>query len=507
MSNPSSSYIIRSHRVVEVVKVYLYEVLLKNYNTETKHFFFHVLVCTFINIKRKDGWVPVSYELMRKTWGINKVDWNLLLLDDLIEIKVLRKIELNGTIIQKTYSKSESLSREFRVCSWVLEELNKLQPKTFEEMEGCNFYNLITGSKMNKLVRHKLTNSSGNVLPDIIKKSILSIDSCTLDYKGIEQYLKEYEERIVDKSYENSDYKRFKNDQFSYINILSRQPKRLDSNLLEYYPSYEVQMSGRISEQGGGMQSCTRVMKEIGFSNVPGIKNYDLQSSQVWSLIQFFEMAGLDITWLKNYLVADKQSYADLVGITKDTWKDCTLTLIMGGSLWSKKQIESEKFEDIDISIINYLKAELITEATTLQAYFKFCAAVEPLKTEIDKWHTWLVDHYILNSLTIAKGKEYVSNRTGITFPIWEYREVRKGKKKWKNLNELKRKLAAFYLQGAECAFIHYLTIISLEYSYRVLNIKHDGLITIGEIPQEAVDRAKDLSGLRYAILVEKPFS
>lgn len=502
----SNSYIISSSRVVEVVKDYVF-LLLEDYNIETREFFVHDLKCTQINLKRKDGWVPISQELMKKRWGVNKVNWKSLVADGLIEVKVLSKFDLNGIEITKTYSKGQNLSREFRVRAEVLEDISKLEAKTVAEIEGCTFYNLMTGSKMNKVTTHKLTNSTGHPIPKLIKDSITCIKACVIDYKAIEDYLAAFEKSIEDKSYDNPEYRRYKNDYYSYLNILNRPHKKLDNRFLEYYPSYEAQMSGRISEQGGGMQSCTRVMKQIGFEEVPLIKNYDLQSSQVWSLIQFFELASLDITWLKAYLVTDKKVYADMVGISNDCWKSCILTMIMGGSLLSEKQLKNEKFDDLDLSILNYIKEEMITEPATVGVYLKFLEVVAPLKKEIDKWHSWLVNHYILSYMHCSNGKEFVRNKTGISFPLWEYREIKKGKKVWKNLNELKRKLAAFYLQGNEATFIHYLTTLAADYGYEVTGNAHDGLITHGEIPKDAIAKAKELSGLRYAILVEKPFN
>jgi hypothetical protein len=68
------------------------------------------------------------------------------------------------------------------------------------------------------------------------------------------------------------------------------------------------------------------------------------------------------------------------------------------------------------------------------------------------------------------------------------------------------RKLAAFVLQGQESFFIHHLTILASKFGYRIMANEHDGLITIGEIPKEAITEASRLSGLKYARLVEKPF-
>jgi hypothetical protein len=96
-----------------------------------------------------------------------------------------------------------------------------------------------------------------------------------------------------------------------------------------------------------------------------------------------------------------------------------------------------------------------------------------------------------------VKGKQYIKNPTGKTLCITDL----KG-----NQEDKKRRLAAFVLQGFEAGFIHHLTLLSREYDYEVLSNQHDGLITLGEIPQAAVEKAKEISGLRYATLEEKAF-
>jgi hypothetical protein len=88
-------------------------------------------------------------------------------------------------------------------------------------------------------------------------------------------------------------------------------------------------------------------------------------------------------------------------------------------------------------------------------------------------------------------------NAAGIKF---NYTKQSKAHPEWK----LKAMLSAFILQGIESAFIHALTIESLRYSYKVVANEHDGLIVIGEIPHEAVEKAALTSGLKYCVLEEK---
>jgi hypothetical protein len=69
------------------------------------------------------------------------------------------------------------------------------------------------------------------------------------------------------------------------------------------------------------------------------------------------------------------------------------------------------------------------------------------------------------------------------------------------------RRLAAFLLQGSEAAFIFALTALAGQFGYVVLANEHDGLVTVGEIPAQAVALARHLSGLDSAKLTEKPFT
>lgn len=509
----NNSYITNTFRAPEEVKDVILGTLLSKYNKQTQQFFVHVYFCTVLNLKKDDGWVPVSWELMKKHWGKDTVDWNGLISQGLIEIQVHGEIQVSEeTFIKKTYDRTKGISRRFRVTARILEFISVHTPRTVDSFIRVRFFNLMTGTRMSVFKRHQLYDENRHSIPELVKSSILCIKRCVVNFRAIQDYLYDLELNLEPKDYTNPLYKRFKVDERCYLTLLATNFKKLDNQFMEYYPSYTMQMSGRISEEGGGIQSCTRVMRELAFSGVKDIKNYDLQSSQVWSLIQFFETAGLNTEWLQDYLNVNKQVFADMVGISIKTWKDCFLALIMGCALLSEKELKSiDQFEKVDLAILNYLKQELVEDTLVLEAHLKFNVVVKPLKREIDKWHTWLVNLHIHTCMTYSKGKEYVTNKAGVKFPLWEYRKPIKDKKKeepsWVNLNELKRKLAAFFLQGNEATFIHYLTTLSVKYNFEVVGNAHDGLITIGAIPSDAVDEAKQLSGLKYAFLIEKPFA
>ena len=76
----ANSYIIKSFRVPEIVKIFILDNLLKDYNKATQQFFVHTLFGTFNSInKKEEGWVPISSELIKKQWARLKVDWQRLI--------------------------------------------------------------------------------------------------------------------------------------------------------------------------------------------------------------------------------------------------------------------------------------------------------------------------------------------------------------------------------------------------------------------------------------------
>jgi hypothetical protein len=109
----------------------------------------------------------------------------------------------------------------------------------------------------------------------------------------------------------------------------------------------------------------------------------------------------------------------------------------------------------------------------------------------------------VTNAFATKSRKNYINNRCEVGFYLGDY-----SNKQGKIINktDLRRKLAAYFLQGQEAGFIHHLTILSKKYNFTVLSNQHDGLVTQGEIPAEAVIEASQLSGLKYAQLEKKNF-
>ena len=499
----ANAYIIKTFRVPESVKLYVLNELLVNYNKSTQQFFVHVLFGTLNSYsKKEEGWVPVCYKLMRKEWGRLLPDFKQLIIDNLIEIKILGKLEVaEGVFIDQTYDPKLDLSRCFKVPDKIIDKFHNSYPTKTEDFISCNYFNLMNGHRMKVFKRHKLTDDTGHPIPEKIKRSIIAIKRCIVNERDIINYLDEKEAEVFF-SEDETEERRLRNDRNCYLSISGNNIKMLANGLMEYYPSYSLQMSGRISEQGGGLQSCSRKMKEIAFSGIEGVRNYDLKSSQVWGLIQWFERAGINTDWLTEYLNKDKQVYADAVGISKDRWKECFMALIFAAQL--KTKVKQKDVEDPETAILKALHEEAKGDANlTLKYYTTFYNVVAPLKKNIDKWQTWLLEEWIPTVNSYPQGIEHVSNKTGHSFCLGKYKNAQGN---WVKVNELKRRISAFFLQGSEAAFIHELTWISDYYNYEVISNQADGVVTIGKIPEEAIEIAKRNSGLKYAFLEEKPF-
>lgn len=256
--------------------------------------------------------------------------------------------------------------------------------------------------------------------------------------------------------------------------------------------AYRLQESGRVSHIGGGVQSCSREMKEAVYKDIDGVRNYDIKSSQAYILIDFLEEAHLDPSWLKRYIHTPnaKHIFARKAGLPVDVWKGCLYAVFMGATL--PLNIETSE-GDIRKMILGAV------DSTQLKAtYERFRRVIGPLYNALREWHEYLDSTWTKQNKYPACGGWFVSNDTGSTMKL--------NKLKSKPPHERRGKLAAFLLQGREAAFIHTLTKLSKRYNFRVIANEHDGLVSIGEIPKSAIETAQEIRSMEYVKLVEKNF-
>lgn len=96
------------------------------------------------------------------------------------------------------------------------------------------------------------------------------------------------------------------------------------------------------------------------------------------------------------------------------------------------------------------------------------------------------------SNITKVVGNEYVTNAIGME------RKIEKTSKGNITANSLVS-LSCFIITGIERAFITSIILLSKKYGFRVVADEHDGVITIGEIPDEAIEEVKKLSGFELA--------
>lgn len=499
--NPSTAteapkgYIISRWKVTEEQYEYVRS-LTEGLSKNTAHLFAHILVCsTRPSVLWREERVPISSRLIdRKLPGARWLD----LLD-------------RGLIEPPTeWSKRGRLSREYRATDEVLETFIGLAPRTTEEYLKANKVNLFTGKRTTGREKSKVKDESNNAHPELICDALRVIGTNYYDAPAVEAHIARLEDTIiharalweasgrVPDTPEHKSYRRAKaqyyNDRSCYDSVKKQNPKEVGDGIWAFSPAYGVQGSGRISHIGGGLQSCSRHMKEAAYSRLRerGLKNYDLKSSQVRILTQFFEEAGIDTTWLRHYdgEPAAKHQYAEKVGIGVDAWKRILCALLMGASL-------PRSFEKSTGAVVSEMRKEVSPESLP-GAYQRLYDVVAPLKARLNEWHTYLVSDYLKSHgrKHNVSGKVYIRNEVGKVFYPADVR----------NAHERKGDMAAFLLQGKEAAFIHALTALSTRYGFQVLANEHDGLVTVGEIPEEAIQAAAARANLRYTTLVEKPF-
>lgn len=256
------------------------------------------------------------------------------------------------------------------------------------------------------------------------------------------------------------------------------------TGILTYIPEYEESSTGRMYEIGGG-QGLTREMKNAAYS-LDNVFNYDLRSSQLCILLELSSnsLSEKSKEILLAYISGDKkQEFAERLGIPINLWKKILLSTIFGGNfnqqggiykdikLWVEEENSKESTEEIVSIIINSIKKE-----------------IEPFVMVRKEWLNWIELNFT------SKIGETFTNAIGKKYKVLD------------NSHKTKRKFSAFLLQGLEAKFIREIINLSDVFGYQVYSNEHDGVVTYGEIPEEAITLAKHKTGFSSAKLEIKPF-
>lgn len=511
----SNGYIMQKYRVNADQLAFVQE-FIQHLSLQDGHLFCHILISHLIDPWKE--YIPISAVLLRESlpgaslMGLVDRGWGKL-----------REWVDPSSGETKTYSVALRLSQEIKLLDWIVEKFVALGVMPPEERIKATKYNLFTGKPIKDRLTNQKYDENRNPEPPLITSAMDLIHNCPYNARMIEKVVEARFQNMLEAEREfgkaSPEYKSARgsyfNDRTCFNSLLDQTIGSLTEDIKIYSPCHRVQMSGRVSHLQGGIQSASREMKAAAFEEVDQVKNYDLKSSQIVGLIQQFEFAnqygGLQLStkWLEDYRDDSeaKVRYAAMIGITEDCWKKCLCALMCYAWLPSNSKSSRAKLEQLGSSdaaksaILDYLLKEANGNVDLAFEYvIKFHKAVAPFYRELEKWGNWLHDVYSVGKSYLGRsGDRFIKNPTGKTLNVTQL-------KKEFSRGDVISKMIAFILQGQEAAFIHELTCLSLrpEYNYQVVGNEHDGLITIGSIPPEAVEEASRLSGLQNAVLVEK---
>jgi hypothetical protein len=457
----------------------------KEYGKGSREFICHIINCSMsahLETSRDDFlwegvYIPVPSAAIVKYFGR--------------EVKVT---ELEDIVIKalteegNTYSRVRHLCRAYKLSPNFCDFYFNSYESNYHSLEWVNIF---TGKPKRVATNSKETLSLKGVKPSsLVSKAVTQIQKTIYNRPQVEAHM---EEMKINSSRSDKDRFRYISELHTY-SFIKNNSININETISEYTPRFITQMSGRVSEVGGGFQSCSRAMKHAAFSNISNVYNYDLKSSQILGLLQMFEEAGVDTNSLLKILEINKKEIAATLGLTVEGFKATQISVILGALLLpflnaGKNKHSNAVFDGIAATALEDLEA----------VYTKVYDWFTPLKKDINKWHSILVEV----ALATMNRQKYITNVCGVKFNLRDY--IGKSGKLSKSA-ELRRKLAAFYLQGQEACFIHHLTILSKKYGFTVISNQHDGLVTVGEIPAEAIKEASKLSGLKYAELEKKNF-
>ncbi|MGG6283726.1 hypothetical protein ACQ4M3_19265 [Leptolyngbya sp. AN03gr2] len=371
--------------------------------------------------------------------------------------------------------------------------------------------------------RRTRKNDKENSNPPIVQASINGMQWTIFDKHNIDRQFEFYDQHRWIIEMDSAAWKRIQGDLRCYEEIMAANAREVpgtNGRLWMYQPSWIGQaFAGRISELGGGLQSCSREMKFAAFGCIPGMYNYDLKSAHIYFLLQDFEERGLPTEAVWVILNQDKVECAKYVGISVDCFKKCRLSLMFGSSLPTGNQVyvptKKQKGKTDPINEINKLiwdesegKGMSYEERIEWHkaAIEKLCELLSPFEEALKGWRGLLVEEALKNAYRNCKGECCFKNAVGAVFNLSDD-EYRTEEGSLKNHALLGRRLASFKLQGMESLFINSLAVLGSEHDFTVNHNQHDGLITIGKIPDAAVEEAKRITGIRYATMELKPLS
>jgi len=443
-----------------------------NYNL-----FCHVLASTLIKLteplkeRKSEIWVAVPAKLFAEKFqqGSDSVNPERLIL-----------LGLMDKLYSTRHQSSPNGSADYKVADRVLDEITPLLDVDDKEVD------LFTGKPTKRASVLVKKNQKGVLEPVLIRDAIDSISECRFNWAAIKAIIRGRKAEM-EAAKNTEDYRsyqgRYLNDYYCFKAVRRQQPVYLGQNIFGYRPPYRTQKTGRITHLWGGLQACSREMKYAAYSGIPDLHHYKLSASQGYILKQQYEAVRLDTSWLDTF-IRDRDvrtAYAQTLGIPEEDFQQAFYAAVMDSYYEPAERP----------SVYSVFSWTFARHPDIIKALNQFLSIIAPLGLE--QWHKLLVSEYYTFTGYKHKGKRYLYNPTGKRISIDNIPPV-----------DRSRELAAFVLQGQEAAFNHWICLLGLKYGYQVMSHEHDGVVTLGAIPQQAVEEAQARSGLKYGLFQEQ---
>lgn len=366
--------------------------------------------------------------------------------------------------------------------------------KYIESLLSESIVSISTGQRAPSY-KHLFLDIRGKPLPILNRKAMKSIKTNIINYKKLDGEISKLTWEASQGNYRTQQRAQLRLHTItSMLRHVLRQHHWINSYYLypaiEYVPAYKGSRFGRLFEQGGGMQSMPKELKNIAYDYAGDVYNYDLRSCHIAIIAQLCREEGHPLLLLEEYVSNkdSKKEYAMKAQIDIRIWKSCLISLFYGAVLGKNKKCSLYRniWEEYEKG------GETYTEDDIKVTYERFIKTSTPFVKARKVWLD-ILQHKIVPRLQY--NPYFIMNQVGCTMMIPE---------KWREV-EL-RELSAFVCQGYESAFIDYIATLSEEYGWTNRSLEHDGLITSGQIPKEAIAKARNLSAFYTAYLEEESF-
>ncbi len=396
----------------------------------------------------------------------------------------IKELKRRTVIEALPHSRTRGRSREYRV---VPERWIEFLKAGLRQHRNSNKYrvDLLTEKQTTRRVKTKHVTPSGGRLPVLVRDSINSVGPARFNCKAIEKHLRKLEKRYRRQTQGTPEwqkaYLRYANDLRCYNALFDQGARHVEDDIWQYQPAYRVQKSGRIGQIGGGLQNCSRRMKQAAYRGIAGLHNYDLRASQARILLADMQQRKISCKWLENYAnnSKEKQVAAKFVGISVEAWKRCFYAILMGARLPPPTRILQSR-GTLSVAIVENV-GQVDAEAT----YRKLLKLIEPFRRELQIWRNQVVQEALqaVTTKTANAREKKFSNAAGmrVTLPDLDPKV-----RQWK----INGAISAFVLQGREAVFIHALSESAKSFGFSIFSNEYDGLVVCGKIPQPAIDAA-----------------